>query len=83
MADTRPVNVKVYIWDAARSRARPPAPLDLHFEGPVYVPACGPDQERKEVQRAVGQRFGKRIRGCSSLVGGGYAVNLDPVREYP
>jgi hypothetical protein len=77
------VHVKVYVWDEVRSRSRPAVPLELKYEGPVAVPACGPDEQRRAVQQAVGERHGRRIRGCSSLVGGGYSVIVDPVKAYP
>ncbi len=77
------VHVKVYRWDAERARSRPPVQLDVVFEGPLAVDASGPDAARREVQQVAGRRFGKRIRGCSSLLTGGYSIVIDPAVAYP
>ena len=72
------VKVKVHRFDAARARSVPPVPLDSVFDGTLSVEATGPDAERKAVQQAVKDRFGKRVRGCSALAGGGYTLIIDP-----
>lgn len=74
--------VKVYHFDPLRARSNPPVPLDLIAESRLELGDLGPDKERKEVQRRVGRAHGRRVRGCSSLVGGGYSVVLDPAEPY-
>lgn len=84
MPGTMEKPVKVYRYDEVRARSKPPVPLDLVYEGPLDLgDVRGPDQERKAVQRVVGERFGKRVRGCSTLAGGsGYSLVIDTVEPH-
>ena len=75
--------VKVHRWDEVRARSKPPVPLEVVFDGRLDVGDGGPDAQRKAVQRAAGLRWGKRIRGCSTLVSGGFVLVVDPVEPYP
>ena len=76
--------VKVYRWDEVKARSKPPVSLDLVYEGKLeHEDAPGPDHQRRAVQVAVGLRWGKRIRGCSALTSGGFAINIDPEVAYP
>ena len=65
--------VKTYRWSEERARQR--LPFDLISDERLDLPASH-DQARKAVERHALARGGGQVRGCSALVGGGFAVTV-------
>lgn len=65
--------VKTYRWSEDRARQR--LPFELISDEKIELPDSH-DQARKGAERHAIQRGGGQVRGCSALVGGGFAVSV-------
>lgn len=75
MATLSSQHLRVYRWDLDRARTR--TPLQVLFEGRVDLPTSHDTARDEAKRRAVSLAKGGRVKSCSALVEGGFAVVVD------